>query len=242
MENETFIRKYLHAELTDEERKEFLIRLKSDSDFAEEVKIHGILFKNRHYEFADYIATSADEKTATKKSQHIVLFKILRNVAAIFIMASIAYFSYITITKQSQNRNPIEIAMSEPYISPKNLRGIENKEDYWTKAIVHYGAKEFGKAEEEILKIVNPDIEQQFYLGLSKLYQNPSKVEESILIFESILDDPDNVDQEATIWLLSLAYLKHDQSNQAKILLEKIVEEDLYKKDEAIDILSQIND
>lgn len=240
MENETFIRKYLHAELTDEERKQFLLRVKSDSDFAEEVKIHSLMFKHRHNEFAEYVVKSTNQKTEIKESQNIILFKILRNVAAIFILAGITYFSYNSLSRQSETSSPIDIAFNEPYISPGILQGEDNLGNSWNKAIEYYSATEYKKSAQEILNIKNPSIEQQLYLGLSNLYQNPPKFEESISILTKIVDHPANLDQDATIWYLSIAYLKNNQKELAMPLLKNVANSRHYKHKEATDILNYI--
>lgn len=237
MENETFIKKYLQAELSVEERKQFLLRLKSDADFAEEVKIHSVLFKHRHIEFADYLKQSTDEKIITKESQNLVLHRILRNVAAIFILASISYFSYNAIAKKSELSDLIDLAYNDPYISPGILQSEEQQEDHWSKAIEHYSAEKYEDAAHEILKIEALSNEQQFYLGLSLMYQNPPKFDESISILTSILDHPENLHQDATMWYLSITYLKTKQKELAKPLLEKIAVSKYSYQQDAIEIL-----
>lgn len=72
------------------------------------------------------------------------------------------------------------------------------------------------------------------------MYENPPKFEASISIFKKILDHPDNLNQDATIGYLSIAYLKNNQKELAIPLLKNIANSRHFKHKEAIDVLNYI--
>jgi len=232
MSKEHLIKKYLHGELNENEELEFIQHLEADEDFAEEVKLQSLMYAKRSIELKDFLSSEASPKTLSEMNAQISIFKILRNIAAIFILGAISYFSYHSLTKQNDH-NILNELYSEKFVSPGLLLSVED-DNTWNKAISFYSNGNYIQAEQELLKIGNRNVEQELYLALSGMYKESPNFEKSIRIFERILDHPDNVDQDATSWYLTIAYLKNGQKNLAKQILEKIASSDHYKKDDAI--------
>jgi len=255
MENSNLIRKYLHAELTEDERKKFDHLRNTDKVFDEEFKFHSLMHKHRIQQFKSFVSKSEKSSIAPTeevKSERInnstPIFKILRNIAAIFIIAAISYVSFNSLNNNNNNNNNnndpkllVDSYLNEPYMSPGTLQSAEGDKDAWQSAITHYGKDEFELAEKEILNIDSISIEQQLYLGLSKLYKTNPAIEESISILESIKDRPDNFHEDATNWYLALAYLKNGQHESAKPIIKMIANGDHFKSKDAIKLLQQFN-
>jgi len=239
MNQDTFIKRFLHAELSEKEMQEFHQQLKDDQDFAEAYKIHKLMHQHRLKEFRKSIASPETVKPITNNNS-TPIFNILRNIAAIFILAAISYISFNSLNKSNDPKLLVDIFLSEQFMSPGTLQSAEGDEDTWQKAIILYSKNEFEQVEAEILKINNPNAEQQLYLGLSKLYKTNPNIKETISLLESIKDRPDNFHQDATDWYLALAYFKNGQHESAKPIIKLIAEGDHFKSLEAIKLLKHI--
>ncbi len=240
MEKSILLQKYLHGELSEAEEEEFLNYLESDEEFSQEVKVHSLMHANRAKELEKYLFDS--QSTIPKESTHSrsTLFKIIRNVAAMVLLAAISYFSFSTLSNQ-ETPFLVEDLYAEPFISPGLKLSSSSEEDIWQKAIVLYSDRQYALAETEILKIGNISTEQNLYLGLSKMYKETPDFQGAISIFKEIKDQANNLNKDVTMWYLAIAYLKSGQKNLAKPLLESMASGDHYKKKEAKQVLKHFD-
>lgn len=84
----------------------------------------------------------------------------------------------------------------------------------------------------------NPEL--LFYISICQLEMNKTSDAEKNLIQLSELGDSFSYSQSVN-WYLALAYLKNNKINEAKTILEKIMQEGLYYSDKANELLSQLN-
>ena len=240
MDNNILIRKYLHGELTHEQLLQFLKELKINRELADQVKLHRAMREHRLDELKDYLLSSEADLFPNPKSRNKAIIINLRYVVTFIFLVVIFYFLYHGLTSKPNTDNFLEIAYSEPYISPGTLQGIDNDENDWKNAIISYSQENYEDAAIYISRIDSINIVQQLYLGLSKMYQKQPEFQESISIFETIKNHPDNFHQDATLWYLSIAYMKVGKNNFAKLILKDIALGNHYKSDQAIKLLEYI--
>lgn len=240
MNKDKLLTKYLNAELSEKQKQSFYQYLDTDAEFAEDVKIHSLLYAQRSKKFKEYLS-DVETTTVKYKPDHSYkhTIKILSGCAAVFVLALISYFIY-----SSYASNRIESLVDEYYFdayqAPGNLSSSEQNIDIWEQAVVYYSDKDYEAAIEEILKIDQLSIEQKLYLSLSEMYVKPPKLNSAIERLEVIYEDLDNIHQDATSWYLSLAYLKFKQEKKAKPILIQISESKHYKSAEANQLVKQI--
>lgn len=91
---------------------------------------------------------------------------------------------------------------------------------------------------EEHLKTEPKNISAQFYLGLS--YMELNKIEDAILHLKLFTELETNVYSDQAHWYLALCYLKIENMNEAKVILNQIVAKSQFQKENAKAILKQL--
>lgn len=253
MNKETFIQKYLHEELTDTEYVEFVALIESDPQFAENVQIESILYakhkKNLKAEFLKN-STIADLKDSTQTKQNQVskfrkIFPLIRNIAAVFILAIIGYYLFTdqkTTSFESDN-------LASHYLSqihqppPRLMSDSEVNNDDWTIAIDSYRQGKYEVTAELIQNIDDRTNQQNLYLALSQLYSTDQdiNIEKAISSFKTILKSNSDHHTDEAQWFLSLAYLLNKDEALAKESLAKIISNNSWNAEKAAVLLKEIN-
>lgn len=81
----------------------------------------------------------------------------------------------------------------------------------------------------------------QFYLGVSYLRKSPSAPQQTIDLLTQVQADIPAFQQEIN-WVMSLAYLKNNQRQEAKVLLEQIVDQQAYMAKSAERLLEALKE
>lgn len=241
MNKDRLLNKFLHAELTPVEEERFYQFIKTDKEFAEEVKIHSLLYVGRNLKLKKHLSdvdTTAYENSSQSQSLHYI--RMLKNIAAIFVMAIVLLGIYQMLPEE-QDAISIETILQDTYPAPGLLASAEQDIDPWQQAIVYYTSKNYEDAKKQISQIAQPTVEHKLYLSLSEMYSIPPNYKIAIDILEEIAQDPDNMHLDATSWHLALAYINANQKESAKPLLISISESEHYKKSQAIEILHQFD-
>ena len=111
----------------------------------------------------------------------------------------------------------------------------------WQQAKTAYANKDFKKAGDELKKIVDAGKaapEQQYYLGLSRFFQQTPDYNAAISAFLQAQKGGWIGEDELT-WLLALAYLKNNDKENAHKSLEILVAKNGFKADEARQLLKK---
>lgn len=249
MEKAELLKLFIHDELTENDKEEFIRQIQSDPDFEKDVEIESLMYANRSAELKNYLnsnqintISNSSKVQSIKEASRKTLFKIVRNVAAILLLSLLSYYSFNLIsTNSAKEIEFFEQLYAERYMSPGVIQSSNNEYSYWDKAKVHYSNEKHELAEQEILNIENPTIEQQLYLALSMLYKESPDFRKSISIFKQIIDHPNNIDKDATSWYLAIAYLRSNQNQLAKPILEKIATSSHFKNKKAKEVLERIS-
>jgi TolA-binding protein len=148
------------------------------------------------------------------------------------------------LMRPTTSTNPVEayaIEMQAAIKAPEVRMGQNPNapELDWQQAKTAYAAKDFKKAGDELQKIVElgkATTEQQYYLGLSRFFQQNPDYNAAIGAFLQV-QKGGWIGEDEVNWLLALAYLKNNDQPNAQKTLEAIVAKNGYKAKEARQLL-----
>lgn len=248
------IEKYLSEELNASERSEFDQLRKSDNDFAEEVQMaatvnadFNIKQKKRLQSLLKEQTTPVHEATIrTMTPSRKSSMNWIRNIAAVFILGLGLALGWMFFSSPDINTLANE-ELIDLYKAPTSLMVVEEEEVVdanWNNAIKAYRDGQFSVAvaaiESSIKKNTEKLDEKNFYLGLSYLYEDLPNLDKAISHLEiSKSLNADRYSTEAN-WFISLAYLKKGDKENAKAILQEVVEADNWKKAEAAVLLNNL--
>lgn len=249
MDRDILLQKFLYGELSKDEAEQFHTYLETDDLFAKKVKLESLFYAHNSIKIKEHLTDHAkthvgvDNEKIVKPvttSSKLLFLKPLINVAAILVLGIVGYFVFQSVNK-TEDLPSIEHFYSETFPSPGIMQSESGEEDYWNNAIIFYSEGQYILAQNEILKIDSLTAQQKFYLGLSYMKRTPAKLDSSITILKNIIDDPNNLQADATQWYLALAYLKANQQALALPMLESIAaSKNHFKEKQAIQVLEYL--
>ena len=250
MENIELIEKYLNDELSASELMQFESLQKTDSEFAEEVQLAITLnadFNVQQKKRWQAMLKEQGAKVETPVRQltpRTSAVNWMRSIAAVFVLGlglALAWMMFSSPDIDSVASAQLENIYEDPTPMRDSAEGAEDVN--WTNAINAYEEKNFSLATIAIEKSIekNPTNlgEKYFYLGVSQMYEdapdyevamtNLKKGKELNRLFKSQAD-----------WFMSLACLKLNKKEEAKALLQEVVNADNWGKAEATALLNQL--
>ncbi|MCK5171657.1 MAG: tetratricopeptide repeat protein [Bacteroidales bacterium] len=108
-------------------------------------------------------------------------------------------------------------------------------------ALERYEEKDYEQALilfEEVLKTRENDMAISLYSGIS--YMEEEKYQKATKSFNNIITDNDNLFIEQAEWYLAMCYLKTEKTDKAQNVLNEIIKEESYYKDQATKVLKDI--
>lgn len=109
-------------------------------------------------------------------------------------------------------------------------------------ALEHYEERDYETALalfEEVLEARQNDMAVNLYSGIS--YMEEEKYQKATNSFNHIITNKDNLFIEQAKWYLSMCYVKTENVEKAKLVLNEIIEEDSYYKGQAKKVLKDLN-
>jgi len=246
MDKDVLIEKYLTNNLSKTEKQLFDKLIVNDEDFRTEVELRSVLFADYKVEqklkmraWAKGLEEKKITPLATSPTTNSSFFSYFKRFAALVIVGITAYFLY-TISLPSTNPSLLSPHLLHKHPSPTVVMGkAQDKQENWELAIAAYRNKRYDLTADELLKLPSLTEEQQFYLGLSYLYQEPSLAVNAADAFEPLYHKSGNFNEEA-LWFGALAYLEGKDEHNAKVLLKRIVDGETWKVKEARELLEGI--
>lgn len=241
MNKDKLLNKFLTADLSSKEEERFLHFLETDAEFAQDVKIHSLVYADRNLRLKEYLSDVGTSNPSLPSHKQTKLYiRLLKLSAAILALAIGSIYIY-QFTTEKHVTELVEEISNDTYPAPGLLSSDEQDIDFWKQAIVYYSSKDYAKAITEISQIDSLNSEHKLYLSLSEMKLDPPYFTTAIERLESIYGDSDNMHQDATSWHLALAYLNSNQKEKAKALLVEISESKHFKKAEALKILKHFD-
>lgn len=135
----------------------------------------------------------------------------------------------------------------ETYPAPPPVRGggSDEERETWNRGIANYGNGDYVGAiaafTEALANERPPAATVNFYLGLSHLELSPPRPKKAIDYFNEAVKNRNGRYYEAVRWYRAMSYLYQGEISETRIFLERMKqEEDEYKKNEVIKLLSQL--
>jgi tetratricopeptide (TPR) repeat protein len=233
MDKDELIQKYLFNRLSSEEKLIFDDLMQSDKSFKNEV----IFQKDTQVAFsAIEDANLKTELHASELPKKIKLNTKWLVAASILLLFSIVYLMLPNNTNNedlfSQNFEPYRNVLHPVVRGEKHLTKIE-------EAFVYYENKDFLKFIEIMDSANYSNVDYNFYIANAYLAINYSK--EAILILRDYLDDKYIKFKIKAQWYLALAYIKSKDFKNAKIHLNRVIQQDLFKSKEAQKLINQLH-
>lgn len=238
MTKEHLIEQHFSKSLSLEAQKEFDHLMSTDSDFEKAVtfqtNLKTVIAKEEQIKLKrelQYLENST-QKPKTKYIKWLV-------AASIVLLLAIPSFWYFG---QSNLSNEDLFATNfEPYRNVVHpiVRG-ENYNDLKTKAFVAYESKNYNEALSsfDALLSKNDDATISFYKANVLLQLNKNDEAISILSENKNLTKTLRSQQQ---WYLALAYIKTDANEKAKTILKELINSSDFKKEQAKELLKQLN-
>lgn len=233
MDNTDLIEAYLNNELLGDVLLSFEKRIDSEPELAEEVSLHrqirGFVKENEVANLKSVVKTWLQEEdasplpsleareTSTQSSSNIFTLNLLAKIAAgIAVVAGLSWYFFSNTNSQNLE---IEYLTALTIQNPPQLQGADDRA-VWAQA---YCEKKYNNVINFLEKKTNETPEEVYYLGLSfaAVNQNENALKQfsQKIIIESVY-------AEKAEWAKALIYLKLNNKNEAKQLLNKIKKSD----------------
>ena len=186
----------------------------------------------------------ADKKKNTPKKNSIFRLSTLIKVAAVAVIV----IGSTLLFMQSDAFSSSSKTMAENFLAQTNIpgnpdytrKGSVTAEELQKEANNLFVLKDYPAAIEKFEELKSSQglsLMDQFYVGVSLM--KIKNYQEAIPIFNSLKSAGNNPIEEVD-WLLSLAHVLSDQSENAVPILQNIIAEDRYKSKEAKKLMSKI--
>lgn len=237
--------KYVHNELSPEERYAFELEMENDPFLMESVEglqqfaaTHTI---SQLQQVQHDLFTSINQKTTTKKAsiKKINPF-LLWAFAACFIGLIVTVSWHFILQGNTPNTDQLFAAYYQPLTHPDGtVRGEDNKHSE-KDAIALYEKEDYFEAANLYQKLVNnnpENIKNRLFLGISYLSSN--QTEKAIVVLSGIQQATEY--QQDIQWYLALAYIKNKNVTAAIPLLHALSESPNYYQPKAKELVEKFD-
>ncbi|NRB47141.1 MAG: tetratricopeptide repeat protein [Saprospiraceae bacterium] len=135
----------------------------------------------------------------------------------------------------------------ETYPAPPPVRtgGTDEERETWNRAVANYGNGDYVGAiaafEEALANERPPDATVNFYIGVSHLELSTPRPKKAVEYFNKVVTEKKGRYYEAARWYRAMCYLMQGEISETRVFLERMkVEEDEFKKEEVLKLLSQL--
>lgn len=253
------IHKHLRNELSPEEQDSFYRKLSSDTNFEDRYKLESQVYQSLDEKSWSFISNS--NSTEVKQYQQMYQSPESKKILNAILDAQRSY-------KKSNNKlkrwtvsiiaAAVIIAISTILLLPENFTNQELYSKYLnetelialvdrgksdtvlTKSQISFDNEDFSK----VIELLTPEIIDSknsnvyLYLAISQIEIGNYEASEQTL---DKLISSDLLDAQKGYWFKSLLYIKSDRLKDAVKELEKLIENNFYNKEKALELLEQIN-
>lgn len=241
------IEQYLAGELEGAEKLEFEKQLKIDKGMLEELelrtKVDEAILESDIIELREALSfILSDERDKGQFLSRISFY--WHMAAALILMLIIVKFVFFT-NQQNVNNNELFSKYYELYQPLQPVRGdlhnIEMKNLY-NQAIANYENKDYHSAEglfKQIINVDSSDYMARFYLAMAQI--EIQQDDEALKNLEFLILGSNHLFFEQSLWYTALIYLRQNDANKVKKILDSIVQNNYYNSKKAKRLLQQLN-
>lgn len=259
MEDDILIDNYFKGLLSEDEEKSFMERLSNDASFDEkfrleeqlinalnedswsfvkvtneEVEAYSDLFKNEELQRLKKTLSETNSKLKAKKkgSTERLFYYLAAACIVVFLMLKLFF-----------NQNVSNQELYNDYIALNDLPSFVSRSDESSQLVK---AQEFfvNKKYAEALLIFESLDDSDDFISKVLIYKGISETElgqynDAQETFDSLINS-NLFDAQTGYWYKALLFLKQDRVEEVKSILNKIIEEDLFKNEEAKELINKI--
>ncbi len=237
-DKQELIDKYIQGVLNETEKNSFDKLLKEDASFRKDVTFHSNLKAvSSNLDEADFKVMIQDIEKHNSRAK--------RSYTKLLVAASIAILVSLTFyftTKNTYSTDALFVEYFEPYrnvIQPIERGGNVIYDEKYL-AFEAYENEDYDKALPLFSKLYNETKASYYLFYKANVLLKLDRAEEAIPILLEHSKMKDTV-SEKTLWYLALAYLKLDDTVNAKKTLERSILNSSYNKEKAKNLLNELN-
>ncbi|MBT8183904.1 MAG: hypothetical protein KJN76_03620 [Eudoraea sp.] len=224
MNREKLIEKYVQGQLSESEEREFGNLLKNDLDFKKEVEFHVNLKKVAEAEDDDHfrgIMKDFESDISTEKIQSRNLptkWLVAASIAVLLVLSYLFIFNQTPGPQELFNRN------FEPYenvVAPTIRSSAEDSPK--KEAFEAYQIADYEKAAQMFPELYEETGEAYYLFYTANALLELNRAAEAIPLLQEHLTSKDKL-SNYTHWYLAMAYLQIADVENAKIMLQKVVD------------------
>ncbi len=239
--------RYLHGDMSAEEKNVFERQLKEDPELAEllelQKELSDVLLDQEAQEFAGVLEDVYDTYSGNRKRSlwRRPVYRVTGIAATVLILLGSGYVIRERVNKLPVNR-AIVAKYYRPYHVPVNYRSPEGTLDAtFRKAVEQYNNKKYDEAIslfEQVLKEDTTRMDANLMNGLSNFeVHHYNKADSS---FNKIIKNRDNLYLQQAQWYLGFCFLMTNQNDKAVALYRKIIAQQGYYSTKAGKILKML--
>jgi FimV-like protein len=237
MEYPLLIEKYIQNRLSPEEELLFNELLETNTAFKEEVALHTqikrVVTNEDDTNFRNLIADIESNSRDTPQKRSYKKWLVAASIVLIFGL------NYVSFNKNTPTTQELFVSYFEPYRNV--VHPIERGTEQLDKKAIAFTAYEKGEYEKAIILFteLHSSTKEPYYLFYkANALLQLEKAEKAIPLLLEHLKTKDTLTKK-TKWYLALAYLKIEDSEKARKLLNIIISEGAYKNKEAEELLKK---
>lgn len=237
------IDKFVTGKLEDTELWEFKANMDKDPDLAEEVKLRKEIFDaikdDEKVAFVKTLQNINRERQTAHKKISLTRWQLQSIAAAIIVLVVLGTGIFTGFFSSDKNMN----LYSEYFIEEGNLLATRTisgiTKDEVKSGIHYYEDQKYDKALSVFNEMPN-NLIARLYSGFT--YMKTEEFAKAEQQFNYIIDHGDNIFIDQAEWNIGLAYLAQDKIDKAKMMFTNISKRNSTYRDDATNILKEIND
>jgi tetratricopeptide (TPR) repeat protein len=243
MKTISLIESYLSGEMDEQQRKEFENSIREDQVLTAEIKLleetNEAVLDDEVHEFRKSIKKVINDSYINQSKTIEITRRFFKYplVASIIVLIVASLWQLITILSPEK----IYAKFYKPYETDLSTRSVNTSTDKISVAYMLYQKGDYTASYEILSNYLLKNTDNQtarFFLGMNSL--ELGKVDQAITDLKEVEKDNSTPYAIHARWYLSLAYLKTNDINEAKIYLNRIVEDDVFYAEQAKKILKKI--
>jgi len=245
--NLEIIEKYIDGELEGEELLNFEELLSTNQDIKREynlsMEINNSIIEDDVMALRETMDYMYEEESIVQRTPSVFAKRKFYYAAASAALLIAAGGLVQRLTGPEMNNDTVFNKYYNPYDVTVTYRSGNTEVDrILLNALERYEEHEYDEALllfEEVLDKRQNDMAVNLYSGIS--YMEEEKYQKATISFNQIISNNDNLFIEQAKWYLSMCYVKTENIDKAELVLNEIIQEQSYYKDQAKKVLRDLN-
>lgn len=234
---------YINGRMTAEEQQSFEREMSSNPELREEVEMHRKLVSSIETESVRQMLEQIHEENFSENEAPVVPMRSRSRYFPLAIAASVALLilaGWWVFSLQSSQPEALYAAYFSPAEGlPTTLGYTDNAQ--FAEGMISYKLGDYAEALDYWQPLLSADPANDtlnYFSGLA--YLAGEQPEQAITYLDKVVENETSDYQTDARWYLALAYLKNEQTSEARNLLQALAEEDSPYREESREILEKM--